>query len=108
MKNCVRQEDTVARLGGDEFTVILPCIKFHEDAVIVANKIIEEIRRTFLVDGYEINTSTSIGVSVFPTDGVNAEKLMMNADTAMYSAKASGRNTYAFYNPVMAQSVLAQ
>jgi diguanylate cyclase (GGDEF)-like protein/PAS domain S-box-containing protein len=95
---CVRESDTVARLGGDEFTVLLPRLQRSDDAAPVAQKIIEAIRHPFHLEGREFFTTTSIGISLFPEDGTDAESLIKNADTAMYQAKEFGRDNYQLFN----------
>jgi diguanylate cyclase (GGDEF)-like protein/PAS domain S-box-containing protein len=95
---CVRESDTVARLGGDEFTVLLPRLQRSHDAAPVAQKIIEAIRHPFHIEGREFFTTTSIGISLFPEDGTDAESLIKNADTAMYQAKELGRDNYQLFN----------
>ena len=95
---CVRESDTVARLGGDEFTVLLPHLQRSEDAAPIAHKIIEAIRHPFHLEGREFFTTTSIGISLFPEDGTDAEELIKNADTAMYQAKELGRDNYQLFN----------
>jgi len=95
---CVRESDTVARLGGDEFTVLLPRLHQSDDAAPIAQKIIEAIRHPFHIEGREFFTTTSIGISLFPEDGTDAESLIKNADTAMYQAKEVGRDNYQLFN----------
>ncbi|MEA2489207.1 MAG: hypothetical protein QOH21_999 [Acidobacteriota bacterium] len=101
LQNCVRDSDTVARLGGDEFTVLLPRLNRSEDAAPVATKIIEAIRYPFHIEGREFFITTSIGISLFPEDGTDAESLIKNADTAMYQAKELGRDNYQLFNAVI-------
>jgi diguanylate cyclase (GGDEF)-like protein/PAS domain S-box-containing protein len=98
VQTCIRESDTVARLGGDEFTVLLPDLQRSEDAAPVANKIIEAVRHPFHIEGREFFTTTSIGISLFPEDGIDAETLIKNADTAMYQAKEQGRDNYQLFN----------
>ncbi len=98
---CIRQEDTIARLGGDEFTVLLPGIAREEDAATIANKILEAVRLPFFIEHRELFITTSIGATVYPTDGSDAEALVRNADTAMYRAKEQGRDNYQLYAPAM-------
>ncbi|HET7436512.1 MAG TPA: EAL domain-containing protein, partial [Thermoanaerobaculia bacterium] len=98
---CVRESDTVARLGGDEFTVLLPRLGHSDDAAPVAQKILEAIRHPFHIEGREFFTTTSIGISLFPEDGVDAETLIKNADTAMYQAKEVGRDNYQLFNALV-------
>ncbi|WP_135079663.1 EAL domain-containing protein [Terasakiella sp. SH-1] len=98
---CVRETDTVSRLGGDEFTVIIPDIKHSYDIEKVANKILAEMSQTFSVLDHDIFLTASVGITVYPDDGVALEALMRNADTAMYQAKEAGRNSFRFYTPEM-------
>jgi len=100
---CVREEDLVARMGGDEFTVLLRNIESEREAVRVSETIIETLRQPFLIDEYELHTTTSIGITIYPQDGDDVQMLMKNADTAMYRAKDQGRNNYSFYSPAMNQ-----
>jgi diguanylate cyclase (GGDEF)-like protein/PAS domain S-box-containing protein len=95
--NCVRTSDTVSRHGGDEFVILLANERHPEDAARTAEKILLAISMPFVIDGQEIHTSTSIGISVFPLDGLDAAALIKNADTAMYHAKERGRNNYQFF-----------
>jgi len=95
---CVRDSDTVARLGGDEFTILLPRLLRSQDVAPVANKIIEAVRYPFHIEGREFFITTSIGISVYPEDGSDAETLIKNADTAMYQAKELGRDNYQLFN----------
>lgn len=97
----VRRDDQVARLEGDEFVVVLSHIDLPENAGMVANKIIERIREPFLIDGHEVFTGCSIGVSVYPTCGDDAKTLMKNAEAALSRAKAIGRNNYQYYTVEM-------
>ncbi len=95
--NCVRKMDTVARMGGDEFAIILSKIKKPNDAGSIANKIIKAMSSIFFLDGLECSIGASIGISMYPVNGEEAEILLTNADTAMYSAKRSGRNKYRYF-----------
>src|SRR5256885_690376 len=96
--DCVRDSDTLARLGGDEFTLLLPGLIRSDDAAPVAQKILDAVRSPFHIEGREFYISTSIGISLFPEDGSDAETLIKNADTAMYQAKEQGRDNYQLFN----------
>jgi diguanylate cyclase (GGDEF)-like protein/PAS domain S-box-containing protein len=98
---CVRASDTVSRLGGDEFVVLLAEIAHPEDAAIAAGRMLQAVSAPHLIDQHELHVGTSIGVSLYPSDGSDAETLIKNADTAMYQAKANGRSSYRFYEPGM-------
>src|ERR1051325_506957 len=98
VQSCVRESDTVARLGGDEFTLLLPNLNRSEDAAPVAQKLLEAVRYPFHIEGREFFITTSIGVSLYPEDGLDAETLIKNADTAMYQAKEQGRDNYQLFN----------
>jgi len=91
LREIVRQSDTLARLGGDEFTILLPDADHVEEAVVVADKVLAALRQPFAIGGREIFVSASIGISLYPDDGADAEALMKHADTAMYRVKEQGR-----------------
>jgi diguanylate cyclase (GGDEF)-like protein/PAS domain S-box-containing protein len=97
LSSVVRETDFVARLGGDEFVVILPAIATPADAAVIAGKIIGKLSTPIEAEGHELHTSPSIGVSIFPDDGPDGDTILKNADTAMYHAKAAGRNNYQFF-----------
>jgi diguanylate cyclase (GGDEF)-like protein/PAS domain S-box-containing protein len=101
VQSCVRDSDTVARLGGDEFTLLLPELAHGEDAAVVAQKVLEAVRYPFHIEGREFYITTSIGISVFPEDGPDAEALIKSADTAMYQAKEQGRDNYQLFNALV-------
>ncbi len=98
IRACVRESDTVARLGGDEFTVLLPQVENRESASVVARKIIAVFEQPFLLDGHELSASTSIGITFYPQDTDDCDKLVKFADNAMYEAKQRGRNNYCFFD----------
>ena len=101
LNNCVREEDTVARLGGDEFMVLLPRISGSADAGRIAKKIIECLVDPISCNGHELHITTSIGISIFPYDGTDAETLIKHADISMYRAKELGRNKAIYYTAEM-------
>jgi len=114
IRKCIRTTDTLsneallndhtstlARLGGDEFTVLLTELADSQNAVRVAQRIMNALSEPFILDDSEVNSSTSIGISVYPSDGETAEDLIKNADTAMHHAKKQGRNTLQFYKQAM-------
>ncbi|MBI3803246.1 MAG: EAL domain-containing protein [Nitrospirae bacterium] len=93
--------DTVARLGGDEFTLLLSDIAQAQDVPYVVQRILNLFMTPFFIEGHELFVTPSIGISLYPNDGDSAEKLLRNADTALYRAKEQGRNNYQFYLPEM-------
>ena len=97
LQDCVREGDVVARLGGDEFAVVLPRLDGQEDAEAIAGRIVEALARPFMLQGQQLFVSASVGIAAYPQDGGDADALLKSADTAMYSAKNSGRNNYRFY-----------
>jgi len=101
LTECLRAGDTVARLGGDEFLVLLPDLRNSQDAAPVAEKILQAMQRTFVVQERELRITTSIGISLYPHDGDDLPSLVKNADAAMYHAKDVGRNSYQFFTPDM-------
>jgi diguanylate cyclase (GGDEF)-like protein len=102
----VREGDTLARLGGDEFTLLLPGVHNAAEAARVAQKLLEAVRRPFELHGRELFVTTSIGISLYPEDGVDAESLIRSADIAMYRAKEQGRDRFQLHAPAMnAQAV---
>lgn len=101
LKDCVRENDTVARLGGDEFTIILEDMTRREDAVSIAQNIIDEMAKSLVLSGKELFISTSIGIAIYPNDGQSSELLVKHADMALYSAKEKGRSNYQFFENKM-------
>ncbi len=99
LKDCVRASDTVARLGGDEFLVILPDLPNPIASEVAALKILDAFSRPFRLEGQEIFVTASIGLTIFPDDGSDAQQLLRNGDAAMYQAKDKGRNIHQFFTP---------
>ena len=96
-----RISDTVSRRGGDEFVVILPDLETVDDAAVIADNLLEVISDPCMIDGNEIEITTSIGISIFPEDGCEGDHLIKHADAAMYHAKKNGRNNYQFFTNEM-------
>lgn len=99
----IRSEDTLARLGGDEFVIILNQLKDTENVIDVVEKIVNSFEQPFKLSNYQVNTTVSIGICMYPNDGVDVDSLMKSADAAMYKAKDVGRNTYEFYQSELNQ-----
>jgi diguanylate cyclase (GGDEF)-like protein/PAS domain S-box-containing protein len=99
--DCARASDTVSRQGGDEFVVLLSEMEHSEDAAIAARRMLQAVAGAHAIGRHELHVTTSIGVSVYPDDGLDAETLIKNADTAMYQAKENGRESYQFFKPAM-------
>jgi diguanylate cyclase (GGDEF)-like protein len=95
----VRQADTLARLGGDEFTVILGGLHAKEDAAAVAKSLLDVLATPFLIDDHQLTIGASIGISLFPEDGSDADELLQHADSAMYAAKRDGKNRAMYFTP---------
>lgn len=93
----VRSDDTVARIGGDEFTILAERVGHASDIAHIADKLLGAFKEPFELSGHELYITPSVGISVYPDDGITPEELMRNADAAMYSAKDAGRSGYAFY-----------
>ena|GEM_PF-3124498 len=101
LQSGVRQTDTVARFGGDEYTLLLETVASPQDADRLARKIVEWMHAPFTIDSHELVVTTSVGLALYPDDGVEAETLLKNADAAMYRAKELGRNHHQRYAPTM-------
>ncbi len=106
LEECVRAGDTVGRLGGDEFACVLSNLARPDDAALVAQKVVLAMARPFMLSNQEVYISASLGIGVYPSDGIDADTLLRNADTAMYRAKLRGRNGYQFYLPQMNEMAL--
>jgi diguanylate cyclase (GGDEF)-like protein len=99
--DCVRGSDTVSRQGGDEFVVLLSEVEHSADVAITARRMLRAVAEEHSIDQHDLHVTTSIGLSVYPDDGADAETLIKNADTAMYQAKENGRQSYQFFKPAM-------
>lgn len=108
MRHCVRGTDIVARLGGDEFTLLLTDVKSTRDAQIVAELVIAAMSIPFQIAGHDHFMNASIGIALYPDDGVTADELLRNADTAMYRAKDSGRGQSVFFEKRMNADAVAR
>ena len=98
---CVRSSDTVSRQGGDEFVILLAECKHEQDATLTADKILALLAAPHAIATHDLHVTSSIGISLYPTDGDDAETLIKNADTAMYHAKEKGRNNAQFFRNAM-------
>ena len=98
LSESLRGNDSVARLGGDEFAVVLTAMESPEGAAVAARRVLSVLQAPFNIGGHELHTSASIGISLFPRDGAEAEALLQNADIALYHAKDQGRNTFRYYD----------
>ena len=99
--DCLRDNDTVGRLGGDEFGLFLPNLASPQDAALVAEKIMAALSAAFQINGAETYVTSSIGITIYPIDGNDADLLVCSADTAMYRAKQQGRNNYQYFTAHM-------
>jgi len=98
---CLRGSDSVSRQGGDEFVILLLEIDRAEDAAVTARRILQAVAQSHAIGQHVLHVTASIGISVYPTDGLDADTLIKNADTAMYQAKENGRRSFRFFKPVM-------
>jgi len=103
---CVRTVDTVSREGGDEFILLLYDIAEPEDAAIVARRVLLALAAAHSIEQQDLHITASIGISIYPEDGANAETLIKNADTAMYQAKENARDSFQFFAPAMADRAM--
>lgn len=105
LRGKVRDEDTVARLGGDEFILLLVGIQEPEYAAVVSQRILDDLAKPFRLRGRQFYLSASVGITISPDDGSEAEALVSNADMAMYRAKSAGRNNYKLFTPALNEKV---
>ncbi|MBR1161122.1 EAL domain-containing protein [Bradyrhizobium elkanii] len=102
---CVREVDTVARLGGDEFAVIQCGVQGGDEAERLARRVVECVGAPYELNGHRVVVGCSVGISMSPGDGTTGEKLLKNADVALYRAKMEGRGTWRFFEPAMDASL---
>ncbi len=108
LRSVVRGPDTVARLGGDEFVILLGGLSAVSNVSAIAEKILDCLKKVFVIDGRELILTASAGISIFPSDGATVSELLRNADSAMYHSKELGRNTYSFFTRAMNEEVARQ
>jgi diguanylate cyclase (GGDEF)-like protein len=101
LRSTVRPTDTIARIGGDEFVVLQAGVRDAAGTQALARRLVDLIGRTYMVEGHLLTIGASVGVALAPTDGADADKLLKNADLALYRAKLDGRGTYRFFEPEM-------
>ena len=101
LQQTLKQNDTVGRLGGDEFIVLISSLNDENDALAIAERLLQAFRKPFKLAGRDLILTLSIGIAISPKDGTCSSVLLRNADTAMYQAKAMGRNTSSFFTPQM-------
>jgi len=106
--NLIRESDTLARIGGDEFVILLPTVKTVSDAQNIAQKIVSALQIKHTVDNHQLFITTSVGISIYPDNSLDVDNLIKDADTAMYEAKNSGRNSYKLYKKSMGNHISNQ
>jgi len=97
MKSVIREDDLVARLGGDEFVIVLDGITEKDEIIVIANALLKDLEKPIELSGNQVAVSSSLGIAVYPEDGLLASELLRNADLAMYHAKGCGKNRFQFY-----------
>jgi len=101
LRLCLRESDSIARFGGDEFVALIEDFSGPGDVISIAQKILHAVRWPFMLEGEVCHVTASIGISLYPTDGVDLAELLKNADIAIYRAKEQGKNNYVFYSEDM-------
>jgi diguanylate cyclase (GGDEF)-like protein/PAS domain S-box-containing protein len=101
LRTCVRDSDVVIRMGGDEFVVVFRSVKSYDEVTLGANRIIESLNKPIVIDQHPLQTTGSVGVSLFPRDGADMGELLKHSDTAMYQAKDRGRNNVQMFSQIM-------
>jgi diguanylate cyclase (GGDEF)-like protein len=105
---CARETDFVARLGGDEFAIVQTGVRNRTEVVDLVNRVFEAIRAPYECLGHQVTTDVSIGIALAPRDGTDVDRILKNADLAMYAAKSAGRRTHRFFEPAMDAQVRAR
>ncbi len=108
LKKCVRESDTISRLGGDEFVILVQDLKKAEDSIRVVEKTVLALKEPVNVRDQELFLTASVGISVYPDDGEDAETLLKNADAAMYRVKEEGGSGYQFYTRALSEKLAAK
>ncbi|MBS1139033.1 MAG: diguanylate cyclase/phosphodiesterase with sensor(s) [Proteobacteria bacterium] len=106
LRDGVRDSDVVARVGGDEFVIMLSGVEHTSAVAMVAEKLVFSVGQSYQVEGYDLYSTPSIGIAIYPTDGEDGDVLMKNADAAMYHAKMAGRNNFQFFDARMNEVAL--
>ena len=106
LKGCIRNHDMVARLGGDEFTIVLTSVSGKEEVESIVHRLQSLLQKPLVLAGQTFTLSMSIGIALYPQDGVEADDLLKRADTALYVVKSRGRNSYEFFDPTMEAKTL--
>lgn len=105
LERCVREQDTVARWGGDEFVLLLTALSQEAEIIPIVRKCLEAVKEPFTIEKHTVSITSSVGITILPKDGTTVAALLKNADSAMYEAKSSGRNTYKFYSSEMNKNI---
>jgi len=105
LQKCIRASDSVGRFGGDEFAIVLEDAALPDDARRIGERIVTSLAVPFHLDGHVVRMAASIGIALYPTDGIDAATLLKNADMAMYKAKRSGSNRFEFFSDEQAELV---
>ncbi|GAB2989483.1 sensor domain-containing protein [Psychrosphaera aestuarii] len=108
IKTCIRDVDTLARLGGDEFVVLLENLQESSISTVISHRIIDALVKPFLIEDSEFYISSSIGISMYPKDGMDTDELLRKADMAMYHAKAMGKNNHQYFDSELERSSIQQ
>jgi diguanylate cyclase (GGDEF)-like protein/PAS domain S-box-containing protein len=103
LHDCVRESDSLCRLGGDEFTIIIEHATLPDDAIRVAERIVQVLAAPFLLSGHEVKTTASMGIAIYPDDGAERATLIKTADVAMYRAKQGGRNRFEVFSTTLVE-----